>query len=50
MRFLGLLRADKDSESGVPPSPEFMARCGAFMEEVAKAGVLEATDGAGEIR
>lgn len=45
MRFLGLLRADKDSEAGVPPSPEFMERCGAFMEEVAKAGVLEATNG-----
>ena len=45
MRFLGLLRADKDSEAGAPPSPELMARMGVFMEEVARAGVLQATDG-----
>ena len=45
MRILGLLRADKDSEAGVPPSPELMARMGEFIEEVAKAGVLLATDG-----
>lgn len=45
MRFLGLLKADKDSEAGVPPTPELMARMGEFMEEVTKAGVLLATDG-----
>ena len=45
MRILGLLRADKDSQAGVPPSPELMARMGEFIEEVAKAGVLLATDG-----
>jgi hypothetical protein len=45
MRFLGVLKADKDSEAGVPPSPEFMERCGAFVDEITKAGVLLATDG-----
>jgi hypothetical protein len=45
MRFLGLLRADKESESGAPPTPELMARMGTFIEEITKAGVLLATDG-----
>jgi hypothetical protein len=45
MRFLGVLKADKDSEAGVPPSPELMERCGAFVEEISRAGVLLATDG-----
>jgi len=42
---MGLLRADKHSEAGVPPSPELMARMGTFMEEITRAGVLLATDG-----
>jgi hypothetical protein len=45
MRVIGLLRADADSESGAPPSPELLERCGAFMEEISRAGVLLATDG-----
>lgn len=45
MRCIGLLRADKDSEAGAPPSPELMERMGKFIEEIAKAGVLLATDG-----
>lgn len=45
MRFLGLLRADRESEAGTPPSPELMAKMGTFIEEVTKAGVLLATDG-----
>ena len=45
MRILGLLRADKDSEAGAPPSKELMERMGSFIEEVTKAGVLLATDG-----
>jgi hypothetical protein len=45
MRYLGLLRADKDSEAGTPPSAELMQRMGPFIEEVTKAGVLVATDG-----
>src|SRR5262245_55620817 len=45
MRFLGLLRADAESEAGTPPSRELMARMGTYIEEVMKAGVLLATDG-----
>jgi hypothetical protein len=45
MRILGLLRADEESEAGVPPSPELIAEMGKLMEEVTKAGVLLATDG-----
>jgi len=45
MRYLGLLRADKDSESGAPPPPEMLERMGPFIEEVMKAGVLLSTDG-----
>ncbi|HVP72559.1 MAG TPA: hypothetical protein VMS30_02395, partial [Phycisphaerales bacterium] len=44
MRFLGLLKADKDSESGAPPSLELMARMGVFIEEVTKAGVVKQTE------
>ena len=45
MRILGLLKADKDSEAGVPPTRELMEKMGDFIEEVTKAGVLLATDG-----
>ena len=45
MRIMGLLRADKDSEAGVPPSKELMEKMGNFIEEIMKAGVLVATDG-----
>ena len=45
MRFLGLLKADASSEAGEMPSMDLMQRMGTFMEEVAKAGVLQATDG-----
>ena len=45
MRILGLLKADKDSEAGIPPSRELIENMGTFLEEVTKAGVLVATDG-----
>jgi len=45
MRCIGLLRADAESEAGVPPSQELMERMGAFLEEITRAGVLLATDG-----
>src|SRR5262245_4450134 len=45
MRFIGLLRADKESEAGAPPSRELMENMGTFVEEITKAGVLLATDG-----
>ena len=45
MRFLGLLKADEQSESGAPPSKELMEKMGKFMEEITKAGVLLSTAG-----
>ena len=45
MRILGLLRADKETETGPPPSRELMERMGTFIEEITKAGVMLATDG-----
>lgn len=45
MRILGMLKADKDSEAGAPPSRELIERMGTFIEEVTKAGVIIATDG-----
>ncbi|HEV8483451.1 MAG TPA: YciI family protein [Blastocatellia bacterium] len=45
MRIMGLLKADKESEAGVPPTRELMAEMGTFIEEIMKAGVLVATDG-----
>jgi hypothetical protein len=45
MRFLGLLKADKESEAGAPPSPELLEKMGKFMAEITKAGVLLDTAG-----
>jgi hypothetical protein len=45
MRIIGLLKADKHSEAGAPPSRELMENMGKFVEEVTRAGVLLATDG-----
>jgi len=45
MRILGLLKADKESEAGAPPSKELMEKMGTFIEEITKAGVMLATDG-----
>lgn len=45
MKFLGLLKADQDSEAGAPPPPELLERMGPFLEEISQAGVLLATDG-----
>jgi hypothetical protein len=45
MRILGLLKADKYSEAGAPPTKELMENMGTFLEEITKAGVLLATDG-----
>lgn len=45
MRILGMLRADAASEAGAPPDKDLMERMGAFVEEVAKAGVMLSSDG-----
>jgi len=45
MRFMILVKADKNSEAGVLPSKELLAAMGKFNEEMAQAGVLLAGEG-----
>src|SRR5919197_268980 len=45
MRFLMMVKANKDSEAGVMPSEELIAAMTKYNEELVKAGVL--LDGAG---
>ena len=45
MRFMLLVKASKDSEAGVMPSPELLREMGQFNEELIKAGVLLAGEG-----
>jgi hypothetical protein len=45
MRFMMLVKANKDSEAGVLPSKELVAAMGKFNEEMVKAGVLLAAEG-----
>ena len=45
MRFLVMVKATKDSESGSLPDPKLLAEMGKFNEELLKAGVLLAAEG-----
>ena len=45
MRFLVIVKANKDSEAGVLPDAKALAEMGKFNEELAKAGVLLAGEG-----
>src|SRR5882757_8146760 len=45
MRFMAIVKANKDSEAGVLPSKELLAAMGKFTEEMVKAGVLLAAEG-----
>src|SRR5437764_6593423 len=45
MRFMVLVKADKDSEAGVMPSQEILTAMGQFNEELVKAGVMLAGEG-----
>jgi hypothetical protein len=45
MRFMILVKASKDSETGVMPSQQLLTEMGKFNEELAKAGVLLAGEG-----
>ncbi|HKA42771.1 MAG TPA: YciI family protein [Burkholderiales bacterium] len=45
MRFMVIVKASKESEAGVMPSPQLLAEMGKFNEELKKAGVLLAADG-----
>jgi hypothetical protein len=45
MRVIVLVKADKNSEAGVPPSKELLTEMGKFNEELVKAGVMLAAEG-----
>ena len=45
MRFMMLVKADKNSEAGALPSKELLAEMGKFNEEMMKAGVMLAGEG-----
>jgi len=46
MRFMILIKADKNSEAGIMPSQELLAAMGKFNEELVKAGIMQAGEGA----
>jgi len=45
MRFMILIKANKNSEAGAMPSQELLAEMGKFNEELVKAGVMLAGEG-----
>lgn len=45
MRFMILRKADKKTEAGVMPSQQLLAAMGAYMQEMANAGVLLGGEG-----
>ena len=45
MRFMVLVKANKDSEAGVMPEQKLLAEMGNFNEELVKAGVMLAGEG-----
>src|SRR5687768_3085136 len=45
MRFMILIKANKDSEAGVMPSQELLAAMGKYNEELIKAGIMLAGEG-----
>jgi len=45
MRFMVIVKANKESEAGVMPSRKLLAEMGKFNEELVKAGIMLAGDG-----
>ena len=45
MRFMVIVKANKDSEAGVLPDQKILAQMGKFNEELVKAGVMLAGEG-----
>ncbi|MES1149675.1 MAG: YciI family protein [Bradyrhizobium guangdongense] len=45
MRFMVIVKANRDTEAGKMPTTEMLAAMGKFNEEMAKAGVIEAGEG-----
>ncbi|MCI0357957.1 MAG: YciI family protein [Planctomycetaceae bacterium] len=44
-RYLGMLKADRDTEAGVMPDEKLLAAMGAFIEEGAKSGIFLSGEG-----
>src|SRR5712671_580104 len=45
MRFMVIVKANKDSEAGVMPTEKMLTEMGNFNEELVKAGIMEAGEG-----
>jgi hypothetical protein len=45
LRFLSMHKMDERAENDAPPDPRLMAKMGALIDEMTKAGVLQATGG-----
>jgi hypothetical protein len=45
MKFMVIVKGNKDTEAGVMPSTEMLAAMGKFNEEMVKAGVMQAGEG-----
>jgi|SRR4051794_19242624 hypothetical protein len=45
MRFMAMIKANKDSESGTPPDAQLLEAMGKFNEEMVKAGVMLSGEG-----
>ncbi len=45
MRFIVIVKANKDSEAGVMPPPELFEQMGKFNAEMVNAGVMQAAEG-----
>ncbi|MFC5580954.1 YciI family protein [Rhodanobacter terrae] len=45
MRFMVIVKADKDSEAGVMPGQQLLTEMGKFNEELVKAGIMLAGEG-----
>jgi len=45
MRFMVIVKANKDTEAGVMPSEQLLADMGKYNEELVKAGIMQAGEG-----
>ena len=45
MRFMMMAKSTKDSEAGIPPSPQLMARMEKLAESMTRNGISLASDG-----
>ncbi|MDQ4145351.1 MAG: YciI family protein, partial [Actinomycetota bacterium] len=45
MRFMLIVKANEETEAGVPPSEELLREMGRYNEELVKAGVMVAGEG-----